>query len=167
MFKRVEGIITSDEAEKIKQYGESHGIINTFDHEIVNRVVATYQEQVSGKLISEFPSYWRVESRAPGHEWHYDGCKLENGIFVDNHMPWCQYGSTILLSDMGEFTGGQLYLNMDETVLEVTDSYLTGIIYTAGKTNNPVKHMVTPHVGSRTVLLMFFTTEEYKNENLS
>jgi len=166
MFKEVKEIITPEEAEKIK-HGESLGIVNIFDHEIINKVVTTYQEQVSDKLIPEFPSYWRIESRAPGHEWHYDGCKLEDGVFVDNHMPWCQYGSTILLSDMGEFTGGQLYLNIDETVLEVIDSYLTGIIYTAGKTNNPVKHMVTPHVGSRTVLLMFFTTEEYKNENLS
>ena len=111
------------------------------------------------EFILESPSYWRIETRPKGHEWHFDGCKLVNGEFVDNHMAWCEIGTTMLLSTPECFTGGRVFFEIGGEPVEVKDHYLNGVCYTAGKLNNPLRHMVEPHEGTRTVLLMFFATK--------
>jgi hypothetical protein len=75
-------------------------------------------------------------------------------------MAWCQYGTTVCLSSPYEYTGGRILFEIDGEPQEVKDHYLNGVIYTAGKFNNPVRHMVEPHQGNRTVLLMFFAIKE-------
>ena len=167
MYQQYLGILTPDEANKLKDMGRSKGIKFDFSHELVQKVAKRYQSMMDDQeFILQSPSYWRIETRPKGHEWHFDGCKLVNGKFEDNHMAWCQYGTTVLLSDPGEFTGGSIYFEVDGEPKEVKDHYLNGVCYTAGKFNNPVRHMVEPHQGKRTVLLMFFATKPVSKDQL-
>ena len=167
MYQQYLGIVTPNEAHKLKNMGKIKGMKSDFSHELIQKVAKRYQSMVDDQeFILESPSYWRIERRPKGHIWHFDGCKLVNGEFVDNHMAWCQYGTTVLLSDPGEFTGGRLFFEIDGEPIEVKDHYLNGICYTAGKFNNPVRHMVEPHKGKRTVLLMFFATKPVSKDQL-
>ena len=157
MYQQYLGIVTPDEANNLKDMGKSKGMKSDFSHELVQKVAKRYQSMVDDQeFILQSPSYWRIETRPKGHEWH----------FVDNHMAWCQVGTTVLLSDPDKFTGGRLFFEIDGEPTEVKDHYLNGVIYTAGKFNNPVRHMVEPHKGKRTVLLMFFATKPVSKDQL-
>jgi len=84
------------------------------------------------------------ETHKIGHKWHKD-------TGTDNHMSWCQVGLSVLLTN--SFTGGLMYYADDDS----------------GKNKTLVKrkvgdlcvhdssewHMVEPHEGKRTVLLIF------------
>ena len=167
MYQQYLGIVTPDEAYKLKDMGSLGRRRSDFSHELIQKVAKRYQSIVNDQeFILQSPSYWRVETRPKGHKWHFDGCKLVNGKFKDNHMAWCQVGTTVLLSDPDEFTGGRLFFEIDGEPTEVKDHYLNGICYTAGKFNNPVRHMVEPHKGNRTVLLMFFATKPVSQDQL-
>ena len=167
MYQQYLGLLTPDEANKLKDLGRINRSNSDFSHELVQKVAKRYQSMMDDQeFILQKPSYWRVETRPKGHEWHFDGCKLIGGELVDNHMGWCEYGSTVLLSDPDEFTGGRVYFELDGEPTEVRDHYLNGVCYTAGKFNNPVRHMVEPHKGKRTVLLMFFATKPVSKDQL-
>ena len=167
MYQQYLGIVTPDEANNLKDMGKSKGMISDFSHELIQKVAKRYQSMVDDhEFVLQKPSYWRIETRPKGHEWHFDGCKLKNGEFIDNHMAWCQYGTTVLLSDPEEFTGGDIYFEINGEPTKIHNHYLNGICYTAGKYNNPVRHMVEPHRGNRTVLLMFFATRPVSKDQL-
>ena len=105
------------------------------------------------------PSYWRVERDwDQGHKWHYDGCKKNTcGTFVKNHMGWCGYSASVLLTNPSTFTGGTFkFDNPYESHRE--DHYLSAVFYSSGAHNEPQLHMVEPYSGTRTVLLFFFKT---------
>lgn len=167
MYQQYLGIVTPDEAKYLKDLGHSQRLISDFSHELIQKVAKRYQSMVDDhEFVLQKPSYWRIERRPKGHPWHFDGCKSINGEFVDNHMAWCEYGTTVLLTPPENFTGGKIYFEVDGEPQEVKDHYLNGVIYTAGKFNNPVRHMVEPHEGNRTVLLMFFATKPESKDQL-
>ena len=121
---------------------------------IVNTLVSLVSERVPIKATGK--SYWRVESKGDGHDWHYDGCDLD---FGPNHMAWCQYSAVVLLSDPSTFTGGHFeYHDSEEQVVSLKEELFKNMaIYSSGATNDPVLHRATPHgEGERFVLLMFF-----------
>jgi len=113
---------------------------------------------VKEKPVLAQPSYWRVERDwGMGHKWHYDGCKKEGDNLVENHMGWCGYTTSILLTDPSTYTGGTFkFDNPPESHRE--DHYLSAVFYSSGAHNEPQLHMVEPYSGNRTVLLMFFKT---------
>ena len=167
MFHQIKGILTPDEAKDIANLGQRNQSNSDFSHELVQKVAKCYQLMVDDQeFILESPSYWRIETRPRGHKWHFDGCRLINGEFVDNHMAWCQFGTTVCLSKSDEYEGGRIFFEIDGEPTEIRDHYLNGVCYPAGKFNNPVRHMVEPHKGNRTVLLMFFATKPVSKDQL-
>jgi hypothetical protein len=161
LFQQITGLLTPGEAKDLKDMGYSQRLNSDFSSEIVQKIAKRYQKQIDDQeFVLKSPSYWRIETRPKGHPWHFDGCKVINGRFVDNHMAWCEYGTTALLTPPENFTGGNIYFEVDGEPQKVKDHYLNGVIYTAGKLNNPVRHMVEPHKGNRTVLLMFFAIKK-------
>jgi hypothetical protein len=174
MLKVIPDIITRDEAKiLIEEHCSTIGVITPyypkpivyhkrnrdFSNKIIKKIVKIYQSYVDSKeLVLESPSYWKTQEVSMGHKWHYDGCKEVDGEFKDNHMAWCEYGSTILLTNPNEFEGGKLSVMYEgkELEIDVNDHYLSGIFYTSGKYNNPVKHKVTSFTGTRIVLSMMF-----------
>lgn len=158
MILQIYNILTPEEKnELLTFYKKMNKRSSGFDdHPVIKKIADTYQAAI-GTLKLGFPSYWVIESRASGHGWHYDGCVKMGDELVDNHMSWCQYGSSICLSEPEDYRGGDLWLKPEgEEEFKVHNHYLTGCIYSAGKNNNPVLHQATPHSGKRKVLLMFF-----------
>lgn len=121
----------------------------------------------------------RISTKSTGHPWHFDGChpefvgqsgkftKIENtdldrvftSKLVDNHMAWCHYGASLLLSDPKTYEGGMFqYMNKDGSIVSIKDDhYLSLVIHTAHKSNNPELHCVTPShpLAQRKTLLVF------------
>ena len=167
MIQVISGILTPTEAKDLQDMGKSGAMYSDFSHEIIQKVAKVYQSELDDQeLVLTSPSYWRIETRPKGHEWHYDGCKEEDGKLVDNHMAWCNYGSTLLLSPNNLFEGGNLFFEQEGKEFEIKDHYLNGVLYSAGKFNNPMKHKVTQHAGKRCVLLMFFSTKPVSKDQL-
>jgi hypothetical protein len=161
------GIVNLDEVQDLKDVGKLGHKSHDFSHKIIEKVAKRYQSAVDDQeLILSAPSYWRVETRPKGHKWHYDGCKEENGELVDNHMAWCRIGTSALLSNPDSFTGGELKFLIDDQEVIVHNHYLSGVMYSAGKHDKPLKHKVEPHKGDRTVLLMFFATKPVSKDQL-
>lgn len=109
--------------------------------------------KVSGlvRIIREFapistvsPAYCRVEHRPEGHPWHQDTGTID-------HMAWCKYSASILLTDPKEFTGGGFYFrdNPDDPIFH----YLDLLFFSGGRDN---AHQVTRNSGERKALIMFF-----------
>lgn len=110
--------------------------------EIINRIINHISKDFDFEINNE--SYYLVETHKIGHKWHKD-------TGTDNHMSWCQVGLSALLTN--SFTGGLMYYADDDS----------------GKNKTLVKrkvgdlcvhdssewHMVEPHEGKRTVLLIF------------
>lgn len=87
-------------------------------------------------------SYWRIEHNPEGHPWHVDTGDTD-------HMLWCQVGCTILLTSNTQFSGGETFYDREEPVLVERD------LYDIAAHTSDEWHMVTPHSGNRTVLLLF------------
>jgi hypothetical protein len=108
-------------------------------------------------------SYWILEHKPLGHDWHYDGCK-ENG--APSSMPWCRYSAVTLLSHPDSFDGGEFVCQLEgqQTQSFKKELYKNLLIYTSGAQIDPLFHMATPHKnGERWVLLMFLEGfESYK-----
>ena len=86
------------------------------------------------------PSYCCVESKPDGHGWHCDTGNM-------NHMKWCGYSASVLLTPPSSFGGGQFYFRSDHRSLV---HYLDLLIFSSDE-----EHCVRPHTGDRRVLLMF------------
>jgi len=87
-------------------------------------------------------SYWRIEHKPKGHEWHVD-------TGSNNHMLWCQVGCSILLTSNEEFSGGETFYNKEEPIKVERD------LYDIAAHSSDEWHMVTQHDGNRVVLLLF------------
>ena len=71
------------------------------------------------------------------------------------HMEWCQVGVSILLSDESEFTGGDTYYADIDFSNEENKIKSDRRQYDMCAHTSDSWHMVEPHGGTRTVLLMF------------
>src|SRR5262245_19388346 len=73
------------------------------------------------------------EQRPAGHDWHCDNCrpvgkeylpknfieKYDEIKWEDNHMAWCAYSASMLITPPEEFTGGHLQF-FDPKTKEIT-----------------------------------------------
>lgn len=87
-------------------------------------------------------SYWRIEHKPKGHEWHID-------TGTNNHMMWCQVGCSILLTSNNEFSGGETLYNKEEPIKVERD------LYDIASHSSDEWHKVESHDGKRVVLLLF------------
>ena len=127
-FALVKNILTPEEADRL-----SLGRM-PLDHPLVRRVVAC----MAGGIVDQ--SYARVENKADGHDWHYD---TGDG----DHMLWCRWSASVLLSPPDDFSGGNFEIAEPRQSFK---HYLDALIYPSS-----VLHRVTPHTGTRRVLLVF------------
>jgi hypothetical protein len=84
-------------------------------------------------------SYICVEHKGTGHDWHKDTGDRD-------HMLWCTYGCSIMLSRDYEYTGGLFHYKDVEIQPE-----FCGLLWHDSKT----MHKVDPHQGLRIVCLIF------------
>jgi len=88
----------------------------------------------------EPPAYCRVECHKDGHDWHSD-------TGDSDHMLWCAYSGSVLLSPPETFAGGWFEF---ADPIERHRHYLDLLVYSSENV-----HRVTSHQGDRRALLMF------------
>jgi len=155
--------ITAKEAEFLlnkdwainETLGKEHAsLTNVKDVPVINKLLEIIRKDFDFEIGGIKESYIRIETRGNGHRWHND----KGGYSADDtntHMSWCQLGVSILLSDESEFTGGDTYyadmdFSHEENKIKSDRRQYDMCVHTSN-----VWHMVEPHEGSRTVLLMF------------
>lgn len=111
----------------------------SFGHPLVARCVEWMQTIALDASIEE-PAYTRVERKVDGHDWHRD-------IGDSNHMPWCVYSGSVLLTPPEGFEGGWFEFRDPHARHK---HYLDLLAYTSDNW-----HRVTSHEGERRVLLIF------------
>tara|TARA_R110001592_G_scaffold33581_5_gene116245 strand:- start:3324 stop:3773 length:450 start_codon:yes stop_codon:yes gene_type:complete len=116
--------------------------INNNKHEVLDSIINKLKDDFLFEVKSQ--SYWRLESRQSGHPWHRD-------TGSNNQMPWCQVGVSILLKKGN--SGGETYYADDDK--ETNKIKSNRKLYDLVAHTSDEWHMVTPHEGSRSVLLMF------------
>ena len=145
--------------------------------QVVQKIIHTIEQMAQYTAKKE--KIIRISNNAKGHPWHFDGCHsntlgkegtfvriqeedaLKNfqGELVENHMGWCHFGASLLLTPPSEYEGGEFqYMDKEGTIQTVKDKHYLGLVFhTAHRTNNPELHRVLPHHPSakRTVLLVF------------
>ena len=74
------GIVTPNDAEDLRNMGNLNNKNTDWSPQIIRDIADRYQQELDDQeLILSAPSYWRIEIMSKGHDWHYDGCKEENG----------------------------------------------------------------------------------------
>ena len=135
----IPGVLTANEAQILSGHNGRVG----FGLPLVARVTAIITNLARAVITPE--SYARVESKSDGHPWHFD-------TGDSNHMPWCRWAGSVLLSPPDRFTGGMFqFRNPDADHKE----YLGALIYSSDQ-----EHRVTPHDGERKVLLIFLGAKD-------
>lgn len=122
-------VMTQEEADAVSGY-------LSFTHPVVARMVDYIRLVADVDLRGE--SYCRVEERKEGHPWHFDTGSKE-------HMPWCRWTASVLLTPPGKFTGGGFYFRDCGPIYHHLD-----LLLFSGD-----EHMVKRNSGGRRVLLMF------------
>ena len=122
--------------------GRKFKVLETSQDSIAYKVINAIKEDFNFSVKDE--SYWRVEERSGGHQWHKD-------TGSSNHMMWCEVGISIILKKSA--SGGDTYYgdNAEGLNAEKVDRDLFDLVaHTSDEW-----HMVEPNSGGRIVFLMF------------
>ena len=117
-------------------------------------------EQVTGPFIVEHaPSYIALEQTTQGHPVHADGCVYTAKGWKPNHMAWCKWSASILVSDPALCSGGVVKFQ-DQSVTPA-EHYCNLYVWSSHPESGytPELHSVTPHSGCRVVLLFFLAVD--------
>ena len=134
MRNYIRDILTPDEAKHLTGFT---GRV-PFDVGVIHKVV-TEMQQLGASLTDK--SYATIERNQDGHDWHFDTGDMD-------HMTWCEWSASVLLTKPDEFRGGVFqFANPAE---EHMAHYCDALIYTSDEL-----HRVLPHHGNRKVLLVF------------
>tara|TARA_R110000822_G_scaffold98351_3_gene222524 strand:+ start:557 stop:958 length:402 start_codon:yes stop_codon:yes gene_type:complete len=129
MRHTIKDVLTQEEADGLSGY-------LSFRNNIVSRLL-DYVRLVADVDISG-EAYCRVEERKEGHPWHFD-------TGTNNHMLWCKWSASVLLTPPDKFTGGGFYFRDCGPLFHHLD-----LVLFSGD-----EHMVKRNSGGRKVLLMF------------
>jgi hypothetical protein len=130
-------VLTALEAQELA----AHKGKLSFSVPLVSRVTAQVIAVTDAAITDQ--SYALIETKGDGHDWHYDTGDM-------NHMPWCRFSASVLLSD--NFTGGMFQF---EKPFDEHRHFLSALIYSSDQL-----HRVTPHKGTRSVLLIFLGAKD-------
>jgi hypothetical protein len=144
----VKGLLTENDAKAIVSHYPTNFYCKIMDYltgpilPAIGKVLNVIQTLF--KNIEE-PSYLKIESNNKGYDWHVDTGN-------NNHMAWCNYGCSILLTN--DFEGG---------LLEYKDGlaykhYLDMLIH---KSNVP--HRISEAIGNKRYVLLFFLKAKLGN----
>lgn len=143
----IPNVITAQEAEALVSYHNTKHCPGDIDHLDVIAKIKKAIEQVV-EPIWDSPSYTRIEKLDRGHDWHVD-------TGSNDHMKWCDYGCSVLLTDSEDAgfleyrDGGKIYPKEHYCGLAIHSS--------------DVEHR-TEHQGDRITFLAFIALGETKEE---
>ena len=133
----ISNVITPEEAIFLQE----NNIKDPEGNKIVNKIKRVIEEKISPDIaIWDEPSKISIERRSNGHPWHVD-------TGSSNHMLWCAYGASILLTD--DDRAGYLEYR-DGTKILPKEHYCSMALHTSD-----IEHRVEEN-SSRVVILFFF-----------
>jgi len=140
MKKIYRSFITKEEANILKK--TSSVKLLESENAVIDKILNQLKKDFEFTIKDE--SYCYTEKYPIGHPWHKD-------TGINNHMPWCEVGISILLEE--PISGGDTYYadNVEGDNKIKSDRKLHDLI----AHTSDVYHMVEPHVGNRNVFLMF------------
>ena len=145
MRKFIPNIITPEDASYLvglttnKSYRDILKKNPVLDHPVLGDIRGRIEETVSGSWDS--PAYSRIEFNAIPHKWHKD-------TGSNNHMSWCTYGCSVLLTNKEEAG----YLEYRDGHILYPDEHYCGLAIHSGD----VEHR-TVHSGGRVTYLAFLS----------
>ena len=142
MKKVYRNFTTKEEAQDQLKHRRERYSIKSNKNDLVDKIINKLKNDFEFEIKDE--SYWKVEHRPQGHQWHKDTGSSDG-------MMWCQVGVSLLLED-GE-SGGETFYGKkkdDEDPIKLDRGVYDLIAHTSDEW-----HMVTPHKGKRIVFLMF------------
>tara|TARA_R110000782_G_scaffold264399_1_gene357562 strand:- start:349 stop:828 length:480 start_codon:yes stop_codon:yes gene_type:complete len=157
MINIIKNACTPAEAIELYNIHKKHGSQKLesvyWAHPLLNRLAVTAAESLNVELKLKRPSYIMLEEKSTGHPAHIDGCLLD---YKANHMPWCNYSASILVSDPNWCSGG--IVRFSTQIIRPADHYLNLYTWSSSPDTNetPEIHAVDPHNGCRVVCLFFF-----------
>ena len=136
----VKDFVTPEEANQLRSLTQNKSVViqDLPDGGIRSLIVNRLKEDIPDLKIHD-KSYLRIEHIYKGHGWHVD-------TGSNNHMPWCTYGCSIMLSRDYEYVGGTFHYRDEDLEPDFCQ-----LIWHDSKT----EHMVEPHQGVRVVCLIF------------
>lgn len=112
---------------------------------VVQQVYREIKKNVPEIRLNE-PAYWQIEKTKLGHIVHNDKGDTE-------HMTWCTYGASCLLSPPEEYEGGEFFYVKPDAQVRAEEHYLSVVVH-----DSEQLHKVSSiKKGDRYVLLMFFS----------
>ena len=143
----IPNIITPEEAATIVAYYNTKHCPGDWDKlEAVDKIKKAIERVV--KPVWEPPTYIRVEKLDRGHDWHVD-------TGSNDHMKWCDYGCSVLLTD-SEDAG---FLEYKDGKIFYPEEHYCGLAIHS----SDVEHR-TKHQGARITFLAFIATQESKEK---
>jgi hypothetical protein len=142
MRKIYRNFITKEEASEQFNNRRFKYYIKESKNKLVDKVINKLREDFDFEIKDD--SYYRVESKFDGHQWHKD-------TGSSDQMAWCQVGVSILLQD-GK-SGGETFYGKekdDKNPIKSDRKLYDLVAHTSDEW-----HMVTKHEGKRIVFLMF------------
>lgn len=141
----IPNVITPEEAEALVSYHNTKHCPGDIDHlEVIAKIKGAIEQVV--KPNWDLPSYTRIEKLDRGHDWH-----LDTGS--SNHMKWCDYGCSVLLTNLDK--AGFLEYR-DGKTLRPEEHYCGLAIH-----SSDVEHR-TEHEGERITFLAFIAEQQLK-----
>ena len=140
MRKIYNSFITKSEADILLNL--SNKKLLDSNNKIINKIIKQLKKDFDFNIKKE--SNYQTEHYPHGHTWHID-------TGINNHMPWCQIGVSILIKKP-TLNGDTYYADdgKETNKVKVERSLYDLIAHTSDEW-----HMVEPHKGERKVFLMF------------
>ncbi len=122
---------------------------------VIKQLLELMQQATGGVLLEQAPSYIALEQNTRGHKQHADGCVFTSKGWQPNHMSWCQWSASVLVSDPALCSGG--VVKFSDLSVTPAEHYCSLYVWPSHPDSgySPAVHSVDPHSGCRVVLLFF------------
>ena len=127
---------------------------------VIQNLLQAMQQAAGVELVQQAPSYIALEHKTQGHPVHADGCVYTAKGWQPNHMSWCKWSASLLVSDPAMCSGG--VVKFQDLSVTPSEHYCSLYVWPSHPDSGhaPELHSVTPHSGCRIVLLFFMAQKQ-------
>lgn len=159
MIQKINNAITPQQAQELcdlhkriagQKLGRQH-----WELPVIKQLLDVMQQATGAELVLGSPSYIALEQKSSGHPTHADGCVHTAKGWQPNHMSWCQWSASVLVSDPALCSGG--VVRFSELSVTPAEHYCSLYVWPSHPDSGytPALHSVDRHNGYRVVLLFF------------
>ena len=159
MIKKISNAITPQQAAELcdlhRKIAGQKLQRKQWDLPVIQNLLQAMQQAAGVELVQQAPSYIALEQKTQGHPVHADGCVYTSKGWQPNHMAWCQWSASVLVSDPALCSGG--VVKFEDLTVTPAEHYCSLYVWPSHPDSgySPAVHSVDPHSGCRVVLLFF------------